>query len=144
MCPLCGWPAASLEQLLSPCGVSVGVLTRLTWFLAGKEQLLKQVAIVTKSSHCIAVTDSMLLFNVALSDILLGYRSLGFCYLITSCPLMRGLHREWGEQGPIMGSIHIHPHMHTCIFQVWHAWNHSCFSTQISCTKSILEGFLQG
>lgn len=38
------------EWLLSPCGVTVGGLTGPTWFGAQKEQLPKQVAIVTTSS----------------------------------------------------------------------------------------------
>lgn len=80
MCPLCGWPAVAPERLLSPCGVAVGGLTGPTWFLAWKGQLLKQVAMVTKSFPLHRSHRLHALFCVALSDTLFGYSSLGVCY----------------------------------------------------------------
>lgn len=44
-----GGPAVSPEWLLSPCSVTLGGLTGPSWVGARKEQLPKQVAIVTES-----------------------------------------------------------------------------------------------
>lgn len=100
---------------LSPCGVTGGGLTGPTWFGAQKEQLPKQVAIVTKSSplrsshrHC-----SFWCCSVRCSR---WVRQLGVLLLIISVPTSAWATLSEEHRNPIMVST-CTPTRRACLFQ---------------------------
>ena len=89
--------------------------------MAGKDQLLKQVAIVTKSFPTAEQTPTLCSFFVLLYQTFSsGTAAWGFV-IKHFMPTYAWATQSEQHRDSIMRSTHIHPHARTCIFQIGRA-----------------------